>query len=506
MPQIAPSYRAAVAALIVATVGIMLVGVLHGRTLRSAEDRHARAGAAATARAAAAALALAPRREASSVLVGAHAGDPDAPLLALIGTEGTVVASAGQLPAGSLRWEMLRARVPPAEVTIGGRRYLVVVVAAPGDTRLAAMAPASGRGLMRSLLVLWLVVGVVVAAGAWYAGPYAAQRLGSLAARLASPDGPTGQDRRALVDSAARSLGPFASPLDAVADAADRARDQLAETRTTVAALLQINPHYVLVCTLDGQILDANPAFYAVTGLPFEGVRGNRIEVLNDVMPIEPLFELARRSLREGSSISGIEYALINRDDQRRPVIVSLRALNVGGQPAVVIQATDVANQRTLEHQIAQFSDALDLMVDQRVAQITGGHAGLEGLLDAAGVVIAEFDAGGGARRLSRAAEDLIAGRIVHVPHVTAFASRLELPPSDRERFVRWAMGDGTSLLRTPILAGGVRREMVWRRGLAEGAGTHGRRHVLVGFELPPSPPTAAGDGASAEAALGRPA
>ena len=40
----------------------------------------------------------------------------------------------------------------------------------------------------------------------------------------------------------------------------------------------------MLVCTLDGHILDANPAFYAVTGLPFEGVRGNRIEVRYDLL------------------------------------------------------------------------------------------------------------------------------------------------------------------------------------------------------------------------------
>jgi PAS domain S-box-containing protein len=503
MPPIAPSFRAAAAALVVVTAGVVVLATLHGRTLREAEDRHARAGAAAAARAAAAALALAPRRDASGVLVAAHAGAPNAPLLALIGTEGTVAASAGQLPSGSLRWEMLRARVPPSEVTIGGRRHLVVVVAAPANARLAALVPASEGGFAGSSTLLWLAVVLTLAGGAWYAGPYAAQRLGSLADRLAAQDGPAGQDRRALVELAGRSLGPFAMPLYAVADAADRSRDQAAETRSTVAALLQINPHYVLVCTLDGQIVDANPAFYAVTGLPFEGVRGGRIEVLNDVMPLEPLFDLARRSLRDGSSISGIEYALINRDDQRRPVLVSLRGITVSGHPAVVIQATDVANQRALEHQIAQFSDALDLMVDQRVAQITGGHAGLEGLLDSAGVVIAEFDAGGGARRLSRAAEDLIAGRIVHVPHVTAFASRLELPPADRERFVRWAMGAGAALMRTPILAGGVRREMVWRRGLAEGAGTHGRRYVLVGFELPPAPPAAAGDGASAEASLG---
>ena len=185
MPPIAPSYRAAAAALLVLTAGVVVLTGLQGRTLRSTEDRVARAGAAATVRATAAALALGPRREATGVLGAAHAGLPGAPLLALIGTEGTVVASAGQMPAGALRWEMLRARVPPDEVTIGGQRYLVAVAAAPGDARLAALMPAAEGGFAASALLLWAAVALAVAAGAWYAGPYAAQRLASLATRLA---------------------------------------------------------------------------------------------------------------------------------------------------------------------------------------------------------------------------------------------------------------------------------------------------------------------------------
>jgi len=499
----APSYRAAAAALVVLAVCAGAGAMWHGSRVRDVATREARAGAEATARFAVDALASA-RAPAAAVL---SAASSTGPLIALVGPDGRLVTASGSVAGAGMRWEMLRAPSPPAEVTLGGRRHLVTLEPTRDGAVVAVLTPTPAGGFGAGAAVafaLWIVCALALGAGAWYAGPYAASRLGALASRLAAPDGPTGTDRQTVVAGAARSLGPFAAPLASVAEAADRAREQLAETRSTVAALLQINPHYVLVCTLDGHILDANPAFYAVTGLPIEGVRGGRVEVLNDVMPIEPLFELARRSLREGSSISGIEYALINREDQRRPVQVSLRAITVAGQQAVVIQATDVANQRTLEHQVAQFSDALDLMVDQRVAQITAGNAGLEGMLESAGAVLAEFDAGGGTRRLSHAAEALLGGQIAHVPHVTSFASRLELAPGDREAFVRWAQGAGPAHARTTVFVGGARRELAWRRGYSDAAGPHARRTVLLGMEVPVAPAAAAGDGSSAEATLGK--
>ena len=509
MRPFAPSYRAAAAALIVLTVGAITGTALHDARVRDAAEREARVGAGAAARAAAAAISAAPNAPPSAILNAATGRASGAPLLALIGMDGRLIAASGDAADAELRWELIGASAPPPEITIAGRRHLVSVVPAPRGGRLAALSPmgdVSTAGAAAIAFGFWLLCALVLAGGAWYAGPQAADRLGALASRLAAPEGPVGPDRRALVARAARALGPFAAPLDAIAEAADRAREQATETRATVAALLQINPHYVIVCTLDGTILDANPAFYAVTGLPFEGVRGNRIEVLEDVMPVEPLFDLARRSLREGSSISGIEYALVNREEQRRPVHISLRAIKVDGQAAVVIQATDVANQRTLEHQIAQFSDALDLMVDQRVAQITGGNAGLDALLDAAGVLVVEFDVGGGTRRLSRSAEALLSGQMVHVPHVTAFASRLELPATVREAFVRWAVGEGPVLMQTSVFPGGVRRDIVWRRGRTGAVGSIHERHVLIGLEVPAPRAQAAGDGASTEAALGRPA
>src|SRR5690606_9498165 len=212
--------------------------------------------------------------------------------------------------------------------------------------------------------------------------------------------------------------------------------------------------------------------------------RGNRIEVLEGVMPVGPLFELARRSLREGASIGSIEYALVNRDDVRRPVQVSLRGVHVGGKEAVVIQATDVANQRNLEQQVASFSDALDLMVDQRVAQLTSGNASVSRLLDEAGIAVISFDEHGSTRQWSRAAEVFTGRQLAHVPHFTAFSRVLGLTAEARATFNAWFwdVGDGTMTLDV-FSTDGTPRRLLWRKAMAEGAGCADRR-VLVGIEL----------------------
>jgi PAS domain-containing protein len=163
-----------------------------------------------------------------------------------------------------------------------------------------------------------------------------------------------------------------------------------------------------------------------------------------------------------------------------------------------MIQATDMANQRTLERQIATFSDALDLMVDQRVAQLTAGNASLGRLLDDAGVVVVSFDEGGSTRRWSRAAEELTGRRAPHVPHFTAFTSVLGFPPPTREAFSAWFWGPSEGAFAAEVFAAdGPPRRILWRKALSAEGGRAERR-ALVGVEMGrAAAPTAtpAGDG-----------
>ncbi len=270
-----------------------------------------------------------------------------------------------------------------------------------------------------------------------------------------------------------------------------------------MASLYQINPHYVVLCSLDGEIIEANPAFYAATGLPAAAVRGGRIEALQQTFPIEPLMDLAQRSLREGSAITGLEYAIIDRDDETRPVEVSLRGFELDGRQMVLLQATDQAHQKQLERRVAAFTDTLDLMVDQRVHQLSAGQQTFQRVLDSAGVVIASFDAGGATSRWNGAAAALTGRAIAGVPHFAAATQVLGLSPTERTAFTQWFW----SLSQEPFIGrhgvvgrdGETRtRQLVWQRVDADMAGRSDLR-TLIGVEIPSyiEIPGVGGDGRS---------
>jgi PAS domain S-box-containing protein len=254
--------------------------------------------------------------------------------------------------------------------------------------------------------------------------------------------------------------------------------------------LYQVNPHYVLLCTLDGRIVEANPAFYAVTGMPPEAVRNGRVGVLADVFPVEPLMDLARRSLDEGAAIGGIDYGIVGADDEARPVEVSVRAFQAGTTELVVIQATDVAARRRLERRVEAFSDTLDLMVDERVARLTAGQQSLRRILDAAGVAVASFDAGGGTRRWSGGARALTGRTAADVPHFTSVTAALGLTDADRAAFTAWFWnpGDAPLLVRHALADAATGRlrslQVVWHKVEADVPGRTDARTV-VGAPVP---------------------
>ncbi len=502
MSNLTPAARAAFVYLLLLTVGgIAATGLLLSDGWAQAE-RAAQAELAATV----AALATDP------TLATAPASVLDARLGRLAeaeGLAGLAVLSSGRVRAASdrarlagMNWPAVLDREPASGPWLvgwgrddyylaasapvadrAGATVRTVALRAAEDVRLAFKPFA--RRVALTAVVVWLLGAFGLYGLVWFAGTRTVRHTQALAERLGTLDSDRLAEGWGHIEQARGALGALVGPFEAVAHALEHAHTRTQEARSHMAALLQINPHYVLVCTLDGHIVDANPAFYAMTGLPFEAVRGNRIEVLNEVMPIEPLFELARRSFREGSSISGIEYALVNRDDVRRPVQVSLRAVMIDGKEGVVIQATDVANQRNLERQISTFSDALDLMVDQRVAQLTAGNNSVGRLLDDAGVVLVSFDGGGGTRRWSRAAEGLTGRRVQHVPHFAAFASVLGLDPPTRQRFTDWFWSDNAgSFTATVAAADGVPRRLLWRKGRTTDDG-RAERCVLFGMDLP---------------------
>ncbi len=490
-----PAVRAAVLGLIVVTVVAVAGAGLH---LRSAQ-RDARQAQAQVLRTHAATLAATfapldptPRSLRQAVARYRSLGGPAQ--IVLMDAAGAILAFTGETVPQEVDWAALAGLGPEGAriVSVGAQPYGVAVaqVGAPG-LLVAALAPVPGlptRTLVETVcgaLALWGALAVLLLVVAWYTGPQTATQLALLGERIAQGD----TDGSALVRHAGIWLGPLADAFEPVVGKIRQMGAEAADTRDHVAALYQINPHYVVLCSFDGHVVEANPAFYAATGLPIQAVRGGRIEALRETFPIEPLMDLAERSLTEGSAISGLEYGLINRDDETRPVEVSLRAFSLAGERMVLIQATDVAHAKTLERRVAAFTDTLDLMVDQRVQQLTSGQQALTKILDTAGVAIASFDAGGATSRWNGGARSLTGKPAASVPHFAAASAVLGLSPTERTAFTRWFWSPASDpfVARHGVVGadGATRvRQFIWQRVDADMAGRSDLR-TLVGVEVP---------------------
>ena len=416
--------------------------------------------------------------------------------IALIDGGGQLYSTSDAELSTGISWETVAQQGTagdPLTVVRGAERYLAraepigrsgLYVAALRATSTLDIPDGTVASTITATAALWGLVAGVMLIMAWYSGPRVSQKLARLSERIAQGDANSDAlVRHAAADlgSLAAAFGPLGQRLNQLATAVNGARDH-------VAALYQVNPHYVILCTLDGKIVEANPAFYAITGLPPEAVRGGRVEALSETFPIEPLMEMATRSLREGSAIGGIEYALVDRDDHGRPVEVALRAFRQGEADLVLIQATDLAVRRTLERRVAAFSDTLDLMVDQRVQQLAAGQQSLRRLLDNAGVVIASFDAGGGTRRWSGAAQALSGRTAAGVAHFALASASLGLSDDDRAAFGRWFWSQTDEpFVAVHATAPARIRWMVWHKVDADQAGRTDFRTV-IGMEVPPAP------------------
>ena len=490
-----PAIRAAFIGLVVATVAVLGVTVLHLRTLEEQAERHVQSELKGRAATLAAALVLESdsreRLAAFETVAGA-----DWPVdLALITSRGRVAAASDQDITRDIGWDrMIDAGESEQEVYRGRTGYYVAIhpVGVTGQyvaavTPSSAVEPSSERVWSAAVwaAALWGVMIGCIVLMAWYTGHYTSSRLERLSARIAAGDA----DPDVLIRHARLSLGEMATVFAPIAHKMTRAWASVAQSREHVRALYQVNPHYVLLCSLDGRIIEANPAFYAVTGLSLEGLKAGPVEVLDDIFPIGPLEDMARRSLKEACSIGGIEYGIIGQDDEPRAVQVSLRAFELDGEDVVILQATDVSARRTMEQRIHAFNDTLDLMVDQRVAQLTTGQRSIRRVLDAAGLVLASFDAGGGTRRWSGGARALTGRTVGLVPHFSSVTSSLEMSEADRSAFTAWFWGnDNQSFVgRHAIASDGVARfrRFVWRKSQAL---DRDDLRTIVGLELPPDP------------------
>lgn len=275
----------------------------------------------------------------------------------------------------------------------------------------------------------------------------------------------------------AAAHGEAAEPLLTLGRAVDDARAERDEARALANGLIHLGPHYTLVLSMRGRILDANPAFLARTGLEPESL--NADPLLEQMLPLGPLVEMAQRSLAENTALVGIPYQL-TLPGETRPLLASIRAVPDRSGGTAVVQLTDLSRTEELEVQVDRFTDALELMVDQRVAQLTAGRERLEALVESAGVVAFGFDREGGIVYVNRAAEGLT-GRTQFTLRQIGQLVPLVCEPAREDAFHQWFWSAEAG---TPFITQPEGRSLQWHVGVERRAGEVTRR-LLLGMTIP---------------------
>jgi PAS domain-containing protein len=393
--------------------------------------------------------------------------------------QGRSLAQAGRAaPSAAEGWLVLGSADASARHTWEGRGYAVASAPVPGGGALVLLRPLDPPQLLGLMLVA-----LVAAFAAW--GLLALAVLGfvrrlpadprveALAERLAEAPGERPAD--------ASAYGPQARPVLRLAERLDALQAERDSARALLGASLHVGAQYTILCTLDGRALDASPSFLARTGLTSESLRAEG--ALRTVLPMDDLLGLAHRSLREGVTLSGIP-AELSAPEGPRPLALALRAVDTPEGPAVLLSAADHSRQEELERQVDTFTDAVELMVDQRVARITAGQRRLEEAIEDAGLAVLEFTHDGVTERLNAVAERLTGRTVFTLRQFGQVAAALCPDGRGREALHAWFWSGDPAPFVTDVEAPGGRRRLAWYAGTRRSGGEVVGR-VLVGAAAP---------------------
>jgi PAS domain-containing protein len=342
---------------------------------------------------------------------------------------------------------------------------------------LAPTAPLRGiPAIAGGALALWSLVAGFIVAGA-RRGRTLDPDFEKLAHRLAD-DAHHRTEERA---DAVAAHGPAAHALFDLSEHLSAARLAGEEARAVAATLLQMGSHYTVFFRLDGEVIDANPAFLARVGRSVDDLR--TVGALEEIVPMDLVTEFALRSLREDTTLAGIKHVMMV-DGVIRPVEIALRAVRLRNHTAVLMTLADHARERELERQIDQFTDAVELMVDQRVAQIAERKESVEDALANAGVALFFFDRQGALVKVNRVAEEITGRTQFTMPQFNNAAAHLCADAAERGSFATWFWAANQRPFETTVRSPAGTSRIVWVTGEESRPGVPPRR-VLVGVPRP---------------------
>ena len=296
---------------------------------------------------------------------------------AVLGADGQTRTSAGLPIFGNSPDRLVEQPGEAARVESGGASYLASAVPL-GEGRLYYARAVQPWPFALPLLALLGAVALAGGAAFWFvrqavgaSSAAAAEDLAELARRVAGRQFSQDAEARLKIEATER-FGSVVEPLFTMSEALTLLKGRVTDAESRAQALLQVNPHYVVLVGTDGKVADANSAFFAMSGLPAKKTRGASVKILDTVMPLDPLAQHAARAA-SGATVQGIDYVVTAKGGRKRRVKLSMRKARMADADILVIQATDIEREHELQHQVDDFFDTFDLKVDERIDALQNG-------------------------------------------------------------------------------------------------------------------------------------
>lgn len=144
---------------------------------------------------------------------------------------------------------------------------------------------------------------------------------------------------------------------------------RIAELKNEISNLFEKAPVPLLVTTVNGDVVRANPAFYRLLGLPEDG--SVQVNFVRDQLYVRPetRSRILERVAKEGR-IDALELTLIARDGTPIPLIGSYTFVDIDGVRHLESAYKDISIRKELERKLIEHNENLEKNVCERTVDL----------------------------------------------------------------------------------------------------------------------------------------
>ncbi len=165
-----------------------------------------------------------------------------------------------------------------------------------------------------------------------------------------------------------------------MADHRQKILDELRQAEDYSRTLFDLAPMGLVLCAMDGRLLDINPAYAAIIG---RTVAETMRLPLWDITPKKyaPLEEAQLAALRTTGWCGPYEKEYIHQDGHLVPVRLRGRIITRAGVPCIWSSVEDVSAYRQAEEELRRYRDQLEELVRERTLDLDKSKGALQNLL-----------------------------------------------------------------------------------------------------------------------------